>query len=58
MKPKSLSAVDRSRFFRLSNACSDTDQLRRLTARLTLNKFVIEHGKDACQAAWDARKKK
>lgn len=50
-----LTKAEREKFFRLSAACSNRDQLKRLTARLTLNRFVILHGKDACQAAWDKR---
>ncbi len=49
-----LTKEERAKFFRLSAACSDRDQLKRLTARLKLNRFVIVHGKEACQAAWDA----
>jgi hypothetical protein len=55
---KKLTATERAQFFRLSAACADRDQLKRLTARLKLNRFVILHSKEACQAAWDARKKK
>ena len=51
---KELTKEERAKFFRLSAACANPDQVKRLTTRLKLNKFVIEHGKDACQAAWDA----
>lgn len=53
---KTLTAVQRAKFFRLSKACAVRDQLARITARLALNRFVIIHGKEACQAAWDKRK--
>lgn len=50
----SLTAAQRRKFNDLVALVSSKDQLRRLTARLRLNKFVMEHGKDACQAAFDA----
>jgi hypothetical protein len=54
---KSLTKEERAQFFRLSRACADRDQVRRLTARLKLNRFVIIHGKETCQAAWDSKRK-
>ena len=53
-KGRRLTPEERAKFFRLSAATADRDKVKRLTARLKLNKFVIEHGEDACQAAWDA----
>lgn len=53
-----LTPTERTKFFALSRACASASQLTRITARLRMNKFVIEHGEEACQAAWDKRKKK
>jgi len=54
---KTLTKEERAQFFRLSNACAAPDQVRRLTTRLKLNRFVIIHGKEACQVAWDSKRK-
>ena len=57
-KTKILMGADRAKFIRLSKACSNPAQLARITARLTLNKFVIEQGQEVCQATFDDIMKK
>lgn len=53
-----LTAAERESFLRLSRECADPDQLKRITARLQLNRFVLLHGKEACQSAWDEAKRR
>lgn len=60
---KLLIGADRAKFLALSKACASAGQLARITARLRMNKFVMEHGHDVCQATFDhimkrAKKKK
>lgn len=53
---KKLSTVQRAKFFRLIDATGSHYNGERVVARLRLNRFVLVHGKDACQAAYDAAK--
>lgn len=51
---KVLTGVARRRFLVLMDACGSKNQLTRITGRLRMNKFAMEHGDDVCQATFDA----
>lgn len=50
---KLLTGSDRAEFIRRSKACANPDQVKKITARLLLTRFVNKHGKDVCQATFD-----
>jgi len=54
----SLTAAQRRKFNDLVDKVSSRDQMERITARLYLNKFVMEHGKEACDEAFEAENKR
>lgn len=43
----------RAEFLRKTKACANADQVKRITARLSLIKFVNEHTLAVCQATHD-----
>lgn len=51
---KPLTGADRKKFLVLVDMCSSQNQLTRITGRLRMNKFAMEHGDDVCQATFDA----
>jgi len=56
-----LTPSQRKKFNALVDGVSSRDQMERIKARLNLNKFVMEHGKEACDEAFkaeNARRKK
>lgn len=50
---KILSGAERAEFLRRSKACSNPDQVKRITARLMLQKFITRHGEAVCRATYD-----
>ncbi len=50
---KLLVGSDRAEFIRRSKACSNPDQVKRITARLLLTRFIRKHGEDLCSATFD-----
>lgn len=57
----SLTAAQAKKFNELVDDTSSRDQLERIKARLRLNRFVIRHGKEACDEAFkkeNARRKR
>jgi hypothetical protein len=49
-----LTPAQRRKFNALVDGCGSRNQLERIKARLNLNKFVMEHGKEACDEAFKA----
>lgn len=47
---KLYSAKELKQFDKLTNDMSSLDQLKRINARLRVNSFIAEHGKDKCDA--------
>ena len=57
----SYSEAEITEFDRLCEGTSSPDQVKRITARMTLRKFVEQHGKPKCDAMYselDRRQKK
>lgn len=46
------------KFARLTEKTSSRDQMARISARLDLERFIKEHGKDTCDAMWTEIKAK
>lgn len=53
-----LTPTQTEKFKALVEKTGSRDQMARISARLSLNKFVLEHGEDVCKATFDAMKKK
>jgi hypothetical protein len=53
-----LTLAQRDQFLHLVAMTGSRANSDRVMARLRLNKFVIKHGKDACQEAYDAEQAK
>lgn len=55
--PKLTAALAR-KFNDLVDGCSSQNQMTRIRSRLALTVFVTEHGKEACDAAFEAENKR
>jgi len=51
--PRSEWTALEHRFDQLVALSESRDQVQRVMGRLDLNRFVKEHGKDACDAMWE-----
>jgi hypothetical protein len=58
LPPKKLTTAEARKFNKLVDGVGSRDQLERITSRLALTRFVKEHGKEACDAAFDAENKR
>jgi hypothetical protein len=53
-----LRGKERAEFIRLSKACSNLDQVKRITARLLLTRFIRKHGEAVCRSTFEDIMKK
>lgn len=55
---KQLTKAQARKFNDLVDGCSSQDQMTRIRSRLKLTEFAAEHGKEACDAEFEAENKR
>lgn len=55
---KLLTPTQTEKFKSLIEKCNSRDQMTRISGRLWLNKFVMQHGEDVCKATFESFKRK
>jgi len=58
LPPAKLTAAQARKFNGLVDGVGSAGQMTRIRSRLTLNQFVSEHGKEACDAEFQAENRR